>query len=383
MYDTAIIGGGLTGCVAAWRLAEDGANVILLERDEINSAASGANAGSLHVQIPHDPFVNLGPAWAADFSHTLPLLLDSIDLWKTIESRLGTGLEVAMPGGVLVAASEAEMRQIEQKAAIERGAGVEIDLLSASDLRDRAPYLSGRLIGGAYCPTEGKANPLLCAPAFAKSANQHGATILTGCEARAVERARDGYAITVSTDASDTARSEIRARRVVNAAGAASDHIAQMVGMRMDIEAFPIQLSVTAPAAPLVRHLVYAAAEKLTLKQTQAGSIIIGGGWPARLDAMGRPVVDADMLARNVKLAIETVPALADIDLLRTWAAFVNGNADWRPIIGEAPGAPGFFMAYAPWVGFTASLVTGSIVADLAQDKTPQTRADLSKFAPQ
>jgi len=375
MYDTAIIGGGLTGCATAWRLTEDGAKVILLERDEINSAASGANAGSLHVQIPHDPFVRLGPDWAAAFSQTLPLLLDSIDLWREIESRLGTDLEVSMTGGLLVAASEAEMRQIERKAAIERAAGVTVELLSASALKDRAPYLSGRLAGGAYCPTEGKANPLLCAPAFAKAANRLGASLLSGCEVAAIERGREGFELT-------TSQGLVKARRIVNAAGAASGRIAQMAGMRMDIEAFPIQLSVTAPAAPLVSHLVYAAAEKLTLKQTRAGSIIIGGGWPARLDAAGRPVVDPKALARNVKLAVDTVPGLADVELLRTWAAFVNGNADWRPIIGEAPGAPGFFMAYAPWIGFTASLATASIVADLARGKTPQTRADLSCFAP-
>lgn len=338
--------------------------------------ASGANAGSLHVQIPHDPFVNLGEEWAGKFSHTLPLLLDSIDLWSEIEGKLETDLEVAMPGGILVAADDEQMRQIERKAVIERAMGVEIDLLSRAALLERAPYLSDRLVGGAFCPTEGKANPLLCAPAFAKAANQLGAALTTDCEVLSIQPVADGFTIATSTG-------DVRARRVINAAGAAAGQIAKMIGLHMEMQAFPIQLSVTAPITPLIGHLVYAAAEKLTLKQTRAGSVLIGGGWPAHLDAHGRPVVSPNMLAQNIKLAIETVPALAEVELLRTWAAFVNGNNDWRPIVGEASKTPGFYMAYAPWIGFTASLAIASIVADLVQGKTPQSRAKLSEFAPQ
>src|SRR5215470_8373494 len=53
MPDVIVIGGGIVGCASALFLAEAGADVLLLEADEIASAASGRNAGS--IQHPLDP----------------------------------------------------------------------------------------------------------------------------------------------------------------------------------------------------------------------------------------------------------------------------------------------------------------------------------------
>ena len=55
--DVLIIGGGLAGCATAYFLAREGVAVTLIERTELNLRASGANAGSLHAQIPHLYFV--------------------------------------------------------------------------------------------------------------------------------------------------------------------------------------------------------------------------------------------------------------------------------------------------------------------------------------
>jgi sarcosine oxidase subunit beta len=347
----------------------------VLDKGVVNGVASGANAGSLHVQIPHDPFVNLGDEWAEGFAPVIPLLLDSLELWRGIEKELGTDLDIDMKGGILVAASDHEMRDIERKAALERRMGVEVEILSRSDLLARAPYLSGHLVGGAYCPTEGKANPLVCAPSFANANEALGVDLRTGTEVLGLERS--GRTSVISTSGGPVA-----GKSVINAAGAAAGTISAMLGMTIEVQSFPIQLSVTVPARPLVDHLIYAAAEKLTLKQTRQGAVVIGGGWSADLDSKGRPVCNVDHLARNIGLALDVVPALASLELLRSWAAFVNGNASWRPIIGEAAGHPGFFIAYVPWIGFTASLATAFAVADMALGKEPESRADLRQFAP-
>ena len=59
------------------------------------------------------------------------------------------------------------------------------------------------------------------------------------------------------------------------------------------------------------RHLVYFAGDRLTLKQARSGGLLIGGGWPARLDPVtGRPVVDPDSVRANLRAAIRVVPAL-------------------------------------------------------------------------
>lgn len=372
-YDVIIIGGGLTGSAAAHYLALDGVPSLLLEQADLNSAASGFNAGSLHLQIPHDPFMELGDDWARRFSAIIPLLQDSIALWERAGEETGEDLEIRTPGGILIADTDAQMRDLDRKAQIERAAGLEPEILSPADLRDRMPYLSTRLAGGLFCAGEGKANPLISGPAFARSAARNGADIRRGVRVRHIEREDGQYAVHTDHDV-------FRTRHLINAAGAAVSEISEMLGMRLDVQKFPIQLSVTEPAEPFIHHLVYSAGQKLTLKQTPLGTVLIGGGWEADLDSQGRPVVNPDSLARNLGVALGAVPDLGSLNLIRTWAAFVNGNASWMPIIGEP--APGYYVSYVPWIGFTAGPMAGRIAADMAQRKPTETRADLSLFRP-
>ena len=118
------------------------------------------------------------------------------------------------------------------------------------------------------------------------------------------------------------------------------------------------------------------------MKQTKQGSILIGGGWPALVDTRGRAQVSAQSMARNLKVAVEIVPDTASLNIVRTWAAIVNGTHDWMPVLGELPGVPGYFLNYVPWMGFTGAPAAGRIVASLAQDKLPPLNLDLAPFQP-
>ncbi len=151
-----------------------------------------------------------------------------------------------------------------------------------------------------------------------------------------------------------------------------------MVGLELPIEAYPIQTSVTEPTAPLVRHLLYAAGEKLSVKQNRRGQLLIGGGWDARLDGAGRPVADMNSLVGNMQVAVKVVPGLAHVAILRTWAAIVNGTADWKPLLGEAPRAPGFFLCFFPWMGFSAGPIVARAIGDLMLGRDPE--VDIGPF---
>lgn len=376
--DILIIGGGLAGTATAYFLAREGAEVLLLEESDLNTQASGSNAGSIHAQIPHEPFMVEGEDWARIFAPTIPLMLESIRLWQGLEAELGADLEFHLGGGLLVGETEAQLRDIERKARIERAQGLEVEMLGAAELRRIAPYVSERMIGGAFCPTEGKANPLKVTPAFAAAARRHGVRILTHCPVTALSAEAGGYR-------AETAQGPIRARRVVDAAGARAGRISAMLGLELPIEGHPIQVNVTEPVAPLVKHLVYFAGEKLTLKQAANGSFLIGGGWPARWSKRGvapgaqRPTIDLGSLRANLAVAQHVVPALASVRLLRVWPAIVNGTADWKPILGEVPGLPGFFINMFPWMGFTAGPISALITAELVLGRKP--RMDIAAFS--
>ena len=373
-----MIGGGLAGAAVAYHLARDGgAEVLLLERGELNAAASGNNSGSIHAQIPVEPFINQGEAWARRFAPTLRLMMAGIARWKELPAELGAPeLEVSAKGGLVVARRAAEMEMLARKAAVERSEGLEVHVLGRDDLRAIAPYLAEDAIGGAFCPIEGKANPLMATFALARAATAHGVRIMRRTTVTGLRHDGDGWIVATSAG-------EIRARRVVNCAGADAGRVAAWLGLDLPIEAHPIQVTVTERTAPLVPHLVYSATDRLSLKQTAQGSVIIGGGWPARLHHVtGLPVVSEESLVPNLRLAIAAVPAVARLRVVRSWAAIVNGTQDWRPILGELPGPRGVFLCFFPWMGFTAGPHVARLIAELALGRRGAEDPEIAGFAP-
>jgi sarcosine oxidase subunit beta len=353
-----VIGGGITGCALAYFLAKAGVKVILVERHDLNTQASGSNAGSIHAQMGQELFAEGREAEAERHAAMTLILMAAIEFWKTIEKELGADFELDIIGGLLVADTREHMRNIERKVAFERKLGLPIELLSASDISRHAPYIAQAMIGGALCPIEGEANALLVAPAFAAAALRQGATLMTGTELLALAKDGGGFV-------AETSKGRIAARRVVNCAGAAGGEVGELLGLKLPIYGLPIQVNVTEPAAPLVHHLVYYAGERLTLKQSRRGAFIIGGGWPARYDEAGRPALSADSFRGNLRVCRHVVPQTASVRVIRTWPAVVNETGDDLPIIGESKGMPGYFTASFPSMGFTAGPITASIVANM------------------
>ena len=157
--DILVVGGGLAGTAIAYYLARGGAEVLVIERDEINAQASGANSGSIHAQIPLEPFLEQGEAWTRGFAPTIPLMVESIRLWGGLEAELGADLEIALPGGLMVAEDELHLRILERKAAGERAHGLAVEILAAAELRRIAPYLSPDLAGAPTARPRRRSRP--------------------------------------------------------------------------------------------------------------------------------------------------------------------------------------------------------------------------------
>ena len=371
-FDVIVIGGGSAGCATAYNLAIKGANVALLEKYDLNTQASGRNAGSLHGQIQFEPFHQLGMKWARDFLPGLSFLASSLEIWKTLGEKLNTDLEVGGKGGLMVAESASDMVALEAKVKLENEVGIASRLIDQKELHEMAPYISQKMLGAAFCPIEGKANPLVTAPAFAARAKEVGASIVTGVEVLAIEKVDGKFKIL--TDAGD-----FFAEKVVLTANAGLPKLAKSLGLDLPISDVPVQVSVTEQVDKFVNHLIYFTTEKLTFKQANSGSLLIGGGWPARYDNSGEAVLNLDSLQSNLRVALKVCPSISKIKVIRTWIGVGNGTPDHNPVIGEIPGSSGAYIGMYPYMGFTASPLLGEVLSDLVLNSA--SKIDLKPFS--
>jgi sarcosine oxidase, subunit beta len=166
---------------------------------------------------------------------------------------------------------------------------------------------------------------------------------------------------------------------VVLASGRELSAQAATLGARVPITNEPVQVAATEPVEPLIEHLVYYAGAPLTLKQAWAGSVLIGGGWPARTDPVtGYPLVDMGSLRSNLAVALHVTPRLRDVLVIRSWAGVGTGTPDERPVIGRLPAVTRVLVGLFPYLGLTAGPLMGRVLADLALGRDPD--IDLEPF---
>lgn len=361
--DVAIIGGGLVGCAAAWQLARKGASVVLIEAGDINAGASGQNAGSLHFQIERR-FLENGDDLAEQGAQIVALSRHAVTDWATIEGDLAADLHVAMDGGLMVAETAEQVALLERKAARESHEGLAVRTLDGEQARTIAPYLSPGILAANFSADEGHADPRAVTPALADAARREGASVRTTTRVRTIARDAgrfriEGEGLALSAD------------QLLVAAGAWSAEICALVNIHMPLYPVALLMNATERTAPMVPHLVQHVGRRLSLKQTHAGNLLIGGGWPSRLaqtpnggfDLSARAQMIPESLTGNLLAARDVVPGVTRLNLIRSWTGVTAISSDQLPIVGPVPRVPGLWVA-AGGSAFTLGLTFARMLAD-------------------
>ncbi len=260
--DVVIIGGGIVGAAAAYYLGKRGKSVALLEKGTIAGEQSSRNWG-----------------WVRQNGRNLkelPLGILSRKLWEGLEDELGRPLGWAQCGNIDIATTEEEMAYFRRWQSGAAAVGLETEMLSEGDVRERVPELTGPLAGGILSPTDGQADPHRVAPAFARAAADIGVAVRdrTAAETVMVER---GRVVGVRTDLG-----EIAAPVVVVASGAWSTRLLWKLGIKLPQRPIRNTVLSTTPTAPLTRTVVWA--EGCAIRQDETGRFILSGGGPSDTD---------------------------------------------------------------------------------------------------
>lgn len=364
-----VVGGGITGQVAALELAEAGARVTLIDAGE--NAGSGANAGSLHVQM-QSRFIRLFPDLAPNVEAALPLYRQAAAVWATLEQRIGP-VDLVRGGGLMLAEGDDQLAFLEDKARREEAQGLDVSILDRAALDSIAPWIGPAITGAELCRDEGKLNPLKAGTALLAACAAAGVVCVT---ARVEALQPDARGVTAIC----AGGARHRAERAVVAAAWGTGALVAGLGVHIPTRAEPLHMNITEACEPRIEHLVQHAERPITLKQFRTGQVVIGGGWPAadRGRAMPPAVLAASVLG-NVALAARLAPAIGRLRVIRTWAG-MNTTADGASIVGPLPGAPRVTMAVPGDAGYTLGpLVAHMAAAGLTGAPPP---ADPAPFAP-
>jgi sarcosine oxidase subunit beta len=334
----------------AYHLARQGQQVHVIDRSEVakSPAASWASAGGVRRQGRH-------PAEAK-------LAIEAIERWKTLEQELETNLGYYQGGNLLLAESDTEADQLVQFVNLQHQLGfLDVRLVERKEALSLAPGLDDRIVAGSYSPSDGQADPVLTARAFAHAAQHHGAIYWTGATVLSF-LVHNQRIVGVQT-----ARGEAKAEQIVLAAGAWSDKLASTIGLRLPIRTRALQMILSTPAqSKLLQPVISAVGRTLSLKQVANGAFLLGGGW------LGDPSPDrrsyilrSKSVEGNWLTARELLPAVGDQHIARSWCGLEAQSIDDIPFIGAIPGLNGLTIAVGfSGHGFALAPAIGRSVAD-------------------
>ena len=345
--DVVVIGGGVSGLSSAWFLARAGKDVVVVEKGTVGGEASGRNGGMISERIDEPPLIPLG--------------VESVRLWETLDDELGYPTEFTQQGRLQVAVSEEEMGDLfsERDQALRHG--VNVDLLDPSETRDMIPGISERTLGGMFSPNAGHANPQRTVQAFAWAFQDLGGRLYQNTAVTGIEVV-DGRVSSVETTAG-----AIEAEVVVGAAGPQTGLMAEMVGIHVPVAPARVEIVATAPSGVTLFEIALVG-NGLYGRQAARGNLLFGGGAHEWTDVglTAEPSKPNTPLIRNIARRLaELLPGAADVPVIRSWAGVVEQAPDYLPIIDVLDCPSNYVVVTASAHGFGISPATGKVVSDL------------------
>ncbi|HCK76721.1 MAG TPA: hypothetical protein DHW07_06205 [Gammaproteobacteria bacterium] len=353
--EVVIIGGGVSGLSVALPIARAGVSVVVVDRGDPWSDASGANAGTLSIQVKR--------------SEVLTLVHESIQRWQRMPDEYGVEVGFGQPGGIRVATTAAECVQLEKSVEVQQSNGIDVQMLDRQALMQLGPWFGPNVKAGGFCIHDSYSNPLLAGNAMITAAGQLGAVIAGGnCVTQIKRDKKSGEGrFSIKTANGDT----IRANHVVNAAGAWAGEIASLAGASLPVKVDVNMLTVTEPAPPLFDRVVTHVKGILSLKQLPNGTCLIGGGWQGRGSVTsGKKDIDYEHLLHNLRIAANVIPRLKDLHIIRTWAGFEAVAPDALPIMGRLGEDDHVWVLACARGGYSLAPALGARLAEMILDPT-------------
>jgi sarcosine oxidase, subunit beta len=366
--DVVVVGGGIHGAAVAYELTAAGAEVILLERNQIASGASGG-PGMRGVRANgRDP-------------RELPLMRRAYDLWPNLTERLGVDSGYHRTGGLelveaATVADELAWAQVKAQVSLQLAHGIPTELLDRDEIVRLQPGIDTQRVAAAvHCPLDGVADQTAATRAYAMAAARNGADVREGVTVTAVHADADGRGTLLETAGGHRLRARTATVLAMNTY--VRQLLADAFDLRLPTWRMTPQVSMVRPPAEVaLTHLIGHVTRPLAAKTLTDGTIMLSGGRRGRWDEQadhGEP--NPDVPGQNLADMASAFPALDRAPIVATDASRSDSSCvDGIPIIDRVPQAPGVFFATG-WTGhgFAIAPAVARLLAEWVLTGRPET----------
>jgi glycine oxidase len=351
-YDVVVVGGGAIGLCCAWRIAQRGARVVVLDRAEPPAGATRVAAGMLA------PIGELAFGEPELLRMTIAAAERYPGFVAELEAASGISTGYARHGALHVALDRDEAAELHRVHDLQRSLGLGAEWLPPRRCRELEPGLTPSFNGGVHAPEEAAVDPRAMTAALLAALAAEGVEVRGGAEVtaallegRRIEGVRTGSG------------EELRAATVVLATGAWSGAATWLPeSARPPVRPVKGQiLELRAPdGVPPCTRIV--ASERVYLVPRPDGRLIAGATTEERgFDT----TVTAGGVHELLREAYRLLPDVAEMELVESMAGLRPGTPDNLPLIG--PGVlDGLVLACGHYRnGILLAPLTGEAVAEL------------------
>jgi glycine/D-amino acid oxidase-like deaminating enzyme len=372
--DVIIIGGGLEGTAAAWRLAQRGmTDVVVLERDTVGSGGTGKSSGVVRCHYGVSSLARMAATALETFENAASIFGTEIGFHQT---------------GYIVGVGEVNAASLRASLASQRKAGVDTSEIDRSDVARLWPgmYLDDF---AAFCwePRGGYGDAYATAQAFSTAARRAGARVRQGCAV--TEILVSGDAVTGVRLADGSA---VRAPTVVVAAGPWSVALVRPLGIDLPVRVHLEQIVLVDPGTEIGQVPVLSDLVSLQyVRAERSGDILFGNSdlsqfHEADPDHYPNRASNDFLEAAATKLA-HRFPGLEAAGISGSYAGCFDVTPDWNPVISATPVSGLIIASGFSGHGFKIAPSVGTLIADLvlngqsSDPDIPESDFRLSRFA--
>jgi glycine/D-amino acid oxidase-like deaminating enzyme len=354
--DVAVIGGGITGALVAYRLVNEGVETVLLDKRDIATGSTAASTSLLQYEIDtelHDLISRVGEA---DAVRGYQVGLEAIDKIEEMVRVLGDDCGFERKASLYLASKKSHVEKLRSEYECRRRFGFAVQFLESNEVEDTFHFSAP---GAILSAGDAQIDVFRFTHALLGRSGRKGLRAYDRTAVSAIDRGRGRTVL--KTDRGPT----VKARRVVFATGYESQQY-----LKHDVGALHSTFAAVSEPMGTVSHwngrcLIWETARPyFYVRSTADDRVMIGGGDAPYATDHNRPGLIRRKAARLVKRFNVLFPG-ADFEVAYAWAGTFGETKDGLAYVGRNPEWPNAYFALGyGGNGVTMSVVAAGLIAD-------------------